>query len=117
MKNILKIEELFMLSLGAYLFSSLQLSWWWFIGFILVPDISMLAYLLSPKFGAFAYNIFHHKGIAIVIYLLGVYFQNELVQFSGLILFSHASMDRIFGYGLKHNNSFNNTHLGIIGKK
>jgi len=33
------------------------------------------------------------------------------------IMLGHASLDRILGYGLKHLDSFNNTHLGIIGKK
>ena len=33
-----------------------------------------------------------------------------------IILFAHISMDRIFGYGLKFNDSFFNTHLGKIGK-
>lgn len=33
------------------------------------------------------------------------------------ILFGHSAMDRIFGYGLKFNDNFKNTHLGWIGKK
>ncbi len=117
MKTSLKVEELCMFILGLYLFQSLDYSWWWFIGLILVPDIGMLGYLIHPKIGAIVYNIFHHKGIAIAFYLIGTYFQNELLQLIGVILFSHASMDRIFGYGLKYYNAFNNTHLGIIGKR
>ncbi len=35
---------------------------------------------------------------------------------TGLILYGHASLDRIFGYGLKFGNSFQHTHLGWIGK-
>ena len=117
MKTSLIVEELCMFILGLYLFQSLDYSWWWFIGLILVPDIGMLGYLIHPKIGAIVYNIFHHKGIAIAFYLIGTYFQNELLQLIGVILFSHASMDRIFGYGLKYYNAFNNTHLGIIGKR
>jgi len=117
MKTIIKIEELLMLVLGIYLFSALDITWWWFLVFILVPDIGMLGYLINPKTGAFIYNLFHHKGLAVLLYFLGVYLNKERLQFSGIILFSHASMDRIFGYGLKNNNSFNNTHLGVIGKK
>ena len=55
------------------------------------------------------------KGIAITLYLVGIYMNNELIMLTGIILFGHSSMDRIFGYGLKHNDRFNNTHLGIIG--
>jgi len=36
-------------------------------------------------------------------------------QLIGIILFSHASMDRIMGYGLKYDKGFKYTHLGEIG--
>ena len=117
MRTILKTEELLMFIFGIYLFSSLGISWWWFIGLILLPDLSMLGYLIDVKTGAITYNIFHHKGIAILFYFIGIYFNSQTFQLIGIILFSHASMDRIFGYGLKYFNSFNNTHLGIIGNK
>ncbi|MEO6611453.1 MAG: DUF4260 family protein [Chitinophagaceae bacterium] len=29
----------------------------------------------------------------------------------------HSSMDRMFGYGLKTNEGFKYTHLGMIGKE
>jgi hypothetical protein len=28
----------------------------------------------------------------------------------------HSSLDRVFGYGLKHEDAFQNTHLGRIGR-
>ncbi|MGI9550678.1 MAG: DUF4260 domain-containing protein, partial [Aurantibacter sp.] len=79
------------------------------------PDISMLGYILGNKVGAFTYNLFHHKGLAITIYLLGIYLSLPLLQLVGILLFSHASMDRIFGYGLKYDKGFKYTHLGEIG--
>lgn len=39
-----------------------------------------------------------------------------LAELAGAILFAHSSLDRILGYGLKHFDSFRNTHLGTIGK-
>lgn len=116
MEKILKVEELLMFVLGIFLFSQLDFRWWWFLVLILTPDFSMLGYMFNPKIGAYAYNIVHHKGVAIALYLLGIYLQNEILQLTGIILFAHASMDRIMGYGLKHTDSFNNTHLGKIGK-
>jgi len=113
---LLKIEELLLFVLGIYLFNSLDYSWWWFIALFLAPDLSMLGYLINTKVGALCYNIFHHKGLAIIIYLLGVYFQNEIMSLVGVILFSHASFDRVFGYGLKYPDKFEHTHLGKIGK-
>ncbi|WP_317128001.1 DUF4260 domain-containing protein [Gelidibacter gilvus] len=78
---------------------------------ILTPDIGMFGYLINSKFGALIYNIFHHKGLAILVYLAGIYFANDIVQLAGIILFSHASLDRVFGYGLKYETSFNDSHL------
>ena len=102
MKSLLKTEELLMFIFGMYLFSVLDYEWWWFPSLLLLPDIGMLGYLISPKIGAIVYNSFHHKGIAVILYLLGAYFQFSMLQLIGIILFSHASMDRIFGYGLKY---------------
>ncbi|AUP80153.1 DUF4260 domain-containing protein [Flavivirga eckloniae] len=116
MKTSLKVEELFMFIFGIYLFSGLEYSWWWFIVLILMPDIGMLGYLLGPKKGAFLYNLFHHKAIAIGIYFVGVITESNIIKLIGIVLFSHASLDRIFGYGLKYFDSFKHTHLGQIGK-
>lgn len=117
MKLSLKIEELFMCLLGVFLFSQLSYSWWWFLLLILTPDIGMLGYLVNHKTGAITYNIFHHKGMAILVYFIGVYFEVDYIKLVGVILFSHASLDRVFGYGLKFYNRFENTHLGEIGRK
>ena len=114
MKSVLKLEELLQFALGIYLFSTLSYAWWWFLVLILLPDIGMLGYLVNTKTGALTYNVFHHKGLAILIFLVGIYFEIEVVQLTGIILFSHASLDRIFGYGLKYADHFKNTHLGHL---
>jgi hypothetical protein len=92
----------------------LGFEWWWYLVLILVPDISMLGYLVNAQVGAATYNLFHHKGIAIAILCLGWYFSNEWLTISGIILFGHSSMDRIFGYGLKYPDNFKHTHLGYL---
>jgi len=117
MKTILQLEELGLFLFGIYLFNQLDYDWWWFLVLILAPDFSMIGYLFGNKSGAFLYNIFHHRGIAIVIYLLGIYFPNNMMQLAGIILFAHSSMDRMLGYGLKYETGFAFTHLGEIGKK
>ncbi|MFC7445124.1 hypothetical protein C7H62_0760 [Mesoflavibacter sp. HG96] len=114
MKSILKLEELLQFALGIYLFSTLSYAWWWFLVLILLPDIGMLGYLVNTKTGALTYNVFHHKGLAILILLIGIYFEIEVMQLIGIILFSHAALDRVFGYGLKYADNFKNTHLGHL---
>lgn len=115
MKTTLKLEELALFLLGIFLFSQLAFAWWWFLVLILAPDIGMLGYLFGNKTGAISYNIFHHRGIAVAVYLTGIYLQSEITQLIGVILFSHSAMDRMFGYGLKYEKGFKFTHLGEIG--
>ncbi len=103
-----------MLALSIVFFSQLSFAWWWYPAFILVPDVSMIGYAFGNRIGAYSYNFAHHKGIAIIVGLLGYYIQSEGLELAGIILFAHASMDRIFGYGLKYPDSFQHTHLGIL---
>ena len=117
MKTVIKIEEFGFFLFGIYLFNQLDYSWWWFLVLILAPDLSMIGYIIGNKSGAFLYNLFHHKGVAILTYLAGIYFANSLIQLAGIILFTHSSMDRMMGYGLKYETGFKYTHLGEIGKK
>lgn len=116
MVTSLKIEELAQFGLGIFLFSQLTYFWWIFPLLLLLPDLGMLGYIVNPGIGAISYNLLHHKAIAISLIVLGMLFWGELITLVGIILFSHASMDRVFGYGLKYTDSFKNTHLGRIGK-
>jgi len=116
MKIILRIEEALQLALAIYLFTHLPFDWWTYAVLFLAPDISMLGYLLGPRAGAYSYNFFHHKGIAVIVYLIGAYTSSHVVMFAGLLLFGHSSFDRMLGYGLKYPDSFKHTHLGQIGK-
>ncbi len=117
MKLTLKIEEFGLFLFGIYLFNQLDYAWWWFLALILSPDISMIGYVFGNKSGTFLYNLFHHKAIALGLYLAGIFISNSLIQLSGIILFAHSSMDRMMGYGLKYETGFKFTHLGEIGKK
>lgn len=116
MKTILKLEELAQFLVGIAFFSQLQYVWWVFPALLLTPDIGMIGYLFNTKVGAITYNLFHHKGIAIAFAILGYFYQLDWALLVGVILFSHAALDRIFGYGLKYQDNFKHTHLGTIGK-
>lgn len=117
MKTTLKLEEMAMFAISVYIYSMLGYSWWLFALLILAPDISMVGYLVNPRVGAISYNIFHHKGVALLTVALGLAFSMNELLLMGVILFAHASMDRIMGYGLKYPDSFHHSHLGWIGPK
>ena len=116
MKNLLKLEELSLLGLSMLLFSELDYSWWWYALLFLTPDLSMVGYLANPRLGAWTYNLVHHKGLAVELYVLGALLSIPWLMFAGTLLLGHSSFDRVFGYGLKHEDAFQNTHLGRIGK-
>ena len=117
MKNLMRSEEALLFLACIALFSLLPYSWWWFPALILLPDIGMLGYLAGPKAGAWAYNLFHHRGLALVVGVAGLLAGSPIVELAGLILFAHVAMDRFFGYGLKYERGFAFTHLGEVGRK
>ena len=117
MKQLIILEELAMFLLSIYLFSGLSFAWWWYPAWILAPDIGMVGYAAGNKAGACTYNFFHHRAVAIAVYVAGLYTAGEALQFAGLILFGHAAMDRMLGYGLKTFQGFSFTHLGAIGRQ
>lgn len=116
MKTLIRLEELLMGILAYYLFSGLGIAWWWFVLLFLAPDLSGLGYLVNARVGAWTYNLAHHKGVAVTLFLLGALISSPWLQAAGCILFAHASIDRVFGYGLKYPDSFQRTHLGQIGR-
>jgi hypothetical protein len=128
MKNLLRLEELAQFALIVFVLVAAHMPWWVFVVLLIGPDIGMIGYLVNNKVGAACYNILHHKGLAAALVFLGQFAHvsaeydialgtvDEVLLFGGIILFGHASMDRIFGYGLKFGDSFHHTHLGWIGK-
>jgi len=116
MKNLLRLEELAQFLACLYFLIAIDSAWWAYALMIIGPDIGMFGYLVNPKVGAFTYNLLHHKGLAVVLLASGIVLMTGWVTAAGIILFGHASMDRIFGYGLKFGDDFHRTHLGWIGK-
>lgn len=117
LKDIIKLEEVAMFIIAIYGLTFLGVDWWWYLILLLGPDVSMLGYIGGNKPGAFFYNLFHHKAIAVCMFAAGLFMPDTLLLILGIVLFGHASMDRVFGYGLKTGQGFKYTHLGIIGKK
>lgn len=101
-------------SLIAY--SSTHRSWWLLPVFLLLPDLSMAAYLGGPRLGAIAYNLAHNTALAAVVVALGWWQHESFALALGLVWLAHIGMDRLMGYGLKYNDHFQHTHLGWLGR-
>jgi len=119
MKKILLLEEAAQTALAVYGLYTLHtgIDWWLWPIVFLSPDISMLGYLINTTTGAYSYNLFHHKMVAVVFILAGFAGGNAIVLFVGYLLYGHASFDRMMGYGLKYADSFKHTHLGMLNNK
>lgn len=116
MKDVLNLEEAALWGLSMVVFSQLGFEWWWYPLLLLAPDLSMVGYLLGPRIGAAVYNFWHHRAVAVIVFLAGYVYDVRWLMLAGCILFGHIAMDRLFGYGLKLSSGFQDTHLGKIGK-
>jgi hypothetical protein len=119
MKTAIKIEEAAITAISIYFLSKFSLGfpiWAWALLFF-SPDISMLGYLINTKAGAYTYNLFHHRAVALNIVAIGLMAATDMLISIGILLFAHSSFDRMLGYGLKFNDDFKHTHLGWMDKK
>lgn len=109
---------------GLALFASMVLiyalwggSWWIFVLLLLLPDVSLAAYLAGPGTGAIVYNAAHSTLLPAALAALGLALNQPLMVSLATIWLAHIGMDRAVGYGLKYEAGFGFTHLGRIGRK
>lgn len=116
MKNLIKLEELGVLSLSVFCLYKLNIniSWWVYVILFFSPDLGMIGYLVNTKVGAISYNLFHHKGVGGILIILGIMQTNNYLIFAGLLFIAHSSFDRILGYGLKYPDNFKHTNIGYM---
>ncbi len=88
----------------------------WFLILLITPDISMLGYLRGPRIGAVMYNVVHNWLIGGLFAIAGLMAASPLLGQVGALLVAHTGIDRLLGYGLKYPTSFQDTHLGRIGR-
>lgn len=112
----LRAEGIAALGGGLWAWIALGAAWPLFLVLLLVPDISMVGYVKGIHAGAISYNIVHNWAIGGLVLGLGTALAIPALVFAGIILIAHVGMDRLFGYGLKYPTSFQDTHLGRIGR-
>jgi hypothetical protein len=87
---------------------------WWLVPLaLLAPDLFMAGYLCGTRPRARLYNITYSTALPAGMVGLGWWQRQPLVLALGLIWLTHIGMDRLLGYGLKYDDHFQHTHLGI----
>jgi hypothetical protein len=101
-------------SIWAY--SRLGQSWWTFGALLLAPDLAMVGYAANTTAGAAFYNTLHTETPPILLLCTGLARKSNTATGLALCWLAHIGMDRMLGFGLKYGTSFNDTHLGKIGR-
>ena len=71
----------------------------------------MLGYLGGPRLGSLSYNVVHTYTLPLALGAAGAWADVRLALLVALIWLGHIGMDRLFGYGLKFESGFKDTHL------
>jgi hypothetical protein len=112
----LRLEGLAALGAGLLLFGASGGNWLFVIPLLLLPDLSAAGFLVGPRVGTFAYNAMHNWGPGMVALGFGAWLASPAVLLIAAILIAHVGMDRAAGFGLKLPGSFQDTHLGRMGR-
>jgi len=110
-----RLEGLAALGFGIVAYGYLGQSWLVFALLFLAPDLLMLGYLRSARFGALTYNLGHSYIAPALLAALGLAVGPVAFGLAAIWV-AHIGFDRMLGYGLKLNGGFEQTHLGLIGK-
>jgi hypothetical protein len=112
----LRAEGFAVAALTAMLYARSGASWWLFAALWLVPDLSMLGYLVDSCWGARCYNAVHTYLTPLTLAIAGLLLHQGALLPYALIWTNHIAVDRLLGYGLKYPAGFGWTHLGKLGK-
>ena len=114
---LLRLEGAAALVGGILLYQQTGADWIVFIVLLLVPDVSILAYARGPSLGAVIYDVVHNWALAGALLGVGFLLHVPIAFAAGAALLAHIGGDRLLGYGLKYPTSFQDTHLGRIGRR
>jgi len=112
----LRLEGFAAFGAGLVLFGISGGNWLLIIPLILLPDVSAIGFLAGPRVGTFTYNLIHNWAPGFAALGVGIWLASPTVLLVAAILLAHVGMDRAVGYGLKLPGSFQETHLGRIGR-
>lgn len=112
----LRLEGAAVFIAGLVAYGWLGGPWPLLIPLLLLPDVSAIGYLRDPRVGASTYNLIHNWAFGLVLFGVGLAVTSTPIEVLGIVAIAHTGMDRAVGYGLKLPTSFQDTHLGRMGK-
>lgn len=114
---LLRVEGGVLLVAGLVAFGATGQPWWLVPVLLLLPDLSMAGYARSSRLGALTYNLGHSTPLPALLAGAALALDEPTALAGALVWFVHIGMDRLLGYGLKHDDAFTHTHLGVIGRR
>lgn len=110
-RTFLRLEGVVALIMALWGYFSLDGPVWLLVVLALAPDPAMLGYIAGPRIGSLSYNVVHTYTVPIAIGALGFWADIRIVLLVALIWAGHIGADRFFGYDLKFETGFKDTHL------
>jgi hypothetical protein len=109
-----RLESAFVAGLIVVATVHLGFGWWWLFALFLAFDLSAVGYVRGTKVGAATYNVVHNYGPPAVTFVAFVFTDIGWMGLLALAWAFHVAVDRALGYGLKHDDAFQHTHLGWL---
>ncbi|MFJ8100003.1 DUF4260 domain-containing protein [Lysinibacillus sp. NPDC096212] len=114
LRKIISLEYLIAFLVSIFFYKYFEFSFLYFILFLLLPDITMLGYIVNTKIGALFYNIGHSLVVPAILLIIGFATVSPPLLMASIIWLAHIFLDRTLGYGLKYDDAFTKTHLQQI---
>ncbi|MFF2177815.1 DUF4260 family protein [Lysinibacillus sp. NPDC058147] len=114
LRKIISMEYLIAFLVSIFFYWHFEFSFLYFVLFLLLPDISMLGYIINTKVGALFYNIGHSLVVPAILLILGFVTVSTPLLMASIIWLAHIFLDRSLGFGLKYAAAFTKTHLQQI---
>lgn len=99
---LLHVEGAAALALSLLLYQQVSGNWGLFLALVLVPDLSLLGYLLGRRVGAPTYNVMHTYTWPMLLAAVGVSGYSPWALPVALVWAFHISLDRMVGWGLNY---------------